>query len=124
MKEKKMSKDDDSQLSFLNLPDRIFYKISNVAQIAGIEPHVLRYWESEFSELNPRKTKTGRRQYTRRDIDLILEIKSLLYDDGFSIAGAKKRLQKRKKTSSREDAIIEVVRQTRKGLAEILGILK
>jgi len=107
----------------LIIPDKMFFKISDVSEIAAIEPHVLRYWESEFSELKPRKTTSGRRQYTRKDIELILEIKSLLYEDGFSIAGAKKRLQKRKKTSSKEDAIIDAVRQTRKGLKEILGML-
>ncbi len=118
------SKDKEShQLGFPIIPDKMFFKISDVSQLAGIEAHVLRYWESEFSELKPRKTESGRRQYTRKDIDVILEIKSLLYDDGFSIAGAKKRLQKRKKTSSQEDAIIEAVRQTKKGLEEILGIL-
>jgi len=107
----------------ITIPDRMFFKISEVVQIAGVEAHVLRYWENEFVELTPRKTKSGRRQYTRRDIELIMEIKSLLYDDGFSIAGARKRLQKRKKTAAKEDAIIEAVRQTRKGLNEILGIL-
>lgn len=108
----------------LSLPiDKMFYKISDVASIAGIETHVLRYWETEFSELNPRKSQSGRRQYSRQDIDLVMEIKSLLYDEGFSIAGAKKRLQKRKKTATEQDAIIEVVRQTKKGLSEILSIL-
>lgn len=107
----------------LPLLDKMFYKISDVASIAGIETHVLRYWETEFPELTPRKSQSGRRLYSRQDIDLVLEIKSLLYDEGFSIAGAKKRLQKRKKTASDQDAIIEAVRQTKKGLEDILAIL-
>lgn len=111
------------QLALPNLPDKMFYKISDVAGIAGIETHVLRYWETEFPELTPRKSQSGRRLYSRQDIELVLEIKSLLYDEGFSIAGAKKRLQKRKKTASEQDAIIEAVRQTKKGLADILSIL-
>lgn len=111
------------QLALPNLPDKMFYKISDVASIAGIETHVLRYWETEFPELTPRKSQSGRRLYSRQDIELVLEIKSLLYDEGFSIAGAKKRLQKRKKTASEQDAIIEAVRQTKKGLEDILSIL-
>ncbi|MBI5179149.1 MAG: MerR family transcriptional regulator [Nitrospinae bacterium] len=101
----------------------MFYKISDVAAIAGIETHVLRYWETEFAELHPRKSQSGRRQYSRQDIEHVLEIKSLLYDEGFSIAGAKRRLQKRKRTADDKDAIIEAVRQTKKGLEEILTIL-
>jgi DNA-binding transcriptional MerR regulator len=101
----------------------MFFKISDVAAMAEIEAHVLRYWESEFAELRPRKSHTGRRLYTRKDIETVMEIRSLLYDEGFSIAGAKKRLQKRKKTADDKDAIIETVRQTRKGLEEILAIL-
>jgi len=118
-----MGNNDLVQLGFPSIPDRMFFKISDVAEIADIEPHVLRYWEGEFAELKPRKTKSGRRQYTRKDIEVILEIKSLLYDDGFSIAGAKKRLKKRKKTDAKSDQIIDAVRRTKKGLEEILGIL-
>ena len=120
---KKTGKNSKTKSRIPSIPDKMFFKISDVSEIVDIEPHVLRYWESEFRELSPRKTASGRRQYTRKDIELIIEIKSLLYDDGFSISGAKQRLQKRKKTSSNEDAIIEVVRQTKKGLKEILGIL-
>jgi len=121
-----MNKEKGSQLTIPNvpnIPDKMFYKISDVAGIAGIETHVLRYWETEFAELKPRKSQNGRRQYSRQDVEHVLEIKSLLYDEGFSIAGAKKRLQKRKKTVSDKDAIIDAVHQTKKGLEEILTIL-
>ncbi len=111
------------QIAIPNLADKIFFKISNVAAMAGIEPHVLRYWESEFDELKPRKSRTGRRLYSRSNVETVMEIRSLLYDEGFSIAGAKKRLQKRKKTEKKTDAIIEAVRKTKKELKEILAIL-
>ncbi len=106
-----------------SISDKMFFKISDVAAMATIEPHVLRYWESEFDELRPRKSQTGRRLYTKKDIETVMEIRSLLYEEGFSIAGAKKRLQKRKKTASDQDVIIETIRQTKKGLEEILTIL-
>ncbi len=118
-----LGKKDAGQFSFPNIPNKLFFKISDVASLSGVEPHVLRYWESEFNELIPRKTASGRRQYNRRDIEIVMEIKSLLYEEGFSIAGAKKRLQKRKKTDTDRDKIIEAVRQVKKGLVEILAIL-
>lgn len=106
------------------IPDKMFYRIGDVVSITKLEAHVLRYWETEFDELKPRKSQSGRRQYSRQDIENILEIKSLLYDEGFSISGAKKRLRKRKDTTVGKDAIIEAMRQTRKGLKEILAILE
>lgn len=118
-----MNQKQQYQMEIPNLTDKMFFKISDVAAMATIEPHVLRYWESEFGELKPRKSQTGRRLYTKRDIETVMEIRSLLYEEGFSIAGAKKRLQKRKKTSANHDQIIETIRQTKKGLDEILTIL-
>lgn len=106
------------------IPDKMFYRIGDVVSITGLEAHVLRYWETEFDELKPRKSQSGRRQYSRQDIENILEIKSLLYDEGFSISGAKKRLRKRKEATYGKDAIIEAMRQTRKGLKEILSLLE
>jgi DNA-binding transcriptional MerR regulator len=106
------------------IPDKMFYRIGDVVSITGLEAHVLRYWETEFDELKPRKSQSGRRQYSRQDIENILEIKSLLYDEGFSISGAKKRLRKRKDATFGKDAIIEAMRQTRKGLKEILALLE
>ncbi len=105
------------------IPDKMFYRIGDVVSITGLEAHVLRYWETEFDELKPRKSQSGRRQYTRQDIENVLEIKSLLYDEGFSISGAKKRLRKRREAAYGKDAILEAMRQTRKGLKEILSIL-
>ncbi|MGD9549251.1 MAG: MerR family transcriptional regulator [Candidatus Krumholzibacteriia bacterium] len=71
-------------------PEKLYYSISEVAKLTGVKAHVLRYWESEFPTLRPRKTRTGSRRYRQPDIDEILAIKKLLYDEGFKIAGAKK----------------------------------
>jgi DNA-binding transcriptional MerR regulator len=73
-------------------PKKLYYKIGEVCEIVGVEPHVLRYWESEFSRLSPPKNKAGQRTYRPKDIVLLLQIRKLLYDDGFTIAGAKKQL--------------------------------
>ena len=71
--------------------DRLFFKIGEISSIAEIESHVLRYWESEFSFLKPRKNKTGQRVYTRKDLEIVLQIKNLLYKDKYTIAGVKKK---------------------------------
>ena len=73
-------------------PEKLFYKIGEASEIVGVETHVLRYWETEFSFLIPRKTKSGQRIYTKKDIDLILQIKRLLYDEKYTIDGARKKL--------------------------------
>ncbi len=72
---------------------KLFYKISEVSRIAGLEAYVLRYWETEFRELVPRKSKGGQRVYEQKDIDKILQIKKMLYEEGLTIAGARKRLE-------------------------------
>lgn len=74
-------------------PEKIYYSIGEVKEIAGLAPHVLRYWESEFKLLRPRKDKAGRRMYQKKDLDKIEKIKDLLYRQRYSIAGAKKYLQ-------------------------------
>lgn len=73
-------------------PEKLFYKIGEASRLVGVEPYVLRYWETEFPSLRPRKSKSGQRVYTRRDLDLIVEIKQLLYDEKYTIDGARKRL--------------------------------
>ena len=79
------------------IPSKLYYSISEVAGLTGIKAHVLRYWESEFPTLKPRKTRTGARRYRQPDIDEILAIKALLYGEGYKIAGAiKMRRQARK----------------------------
>ncbi|HKO57591.1 MAG TPA: MerR family transcriptional regulator [Thermoanaerobaculia bacterium] len=73
--------------------DEKLYKIGEVCRMADVQPYVLRYWETEFPPLAPNKSGGGQRLYTRREIDIILRIKQLLYSEGFTIAGAKKKLE-------------------------------
>ncbi|MEW6684129.1 MAG: MerR family transcriptional regulator [Nitrospirota bacterium] len=73
--------------------DRLFYKIGEVSRLTGLESYVLRYWETEFPVLRPRKSSGGQRVYTKKDVDLVLQIKRMLYEQGFTIAGARKRLR-------------------------------
>ena len=74
------------------LPDKLFYKIGEVSRLTGVEPYVLRYWESEFQFLRPRKSKSGQRVYVKKDLETILRIKGLLYDERYTIEGVRKRL--------------------------------
>jgi DNA-binding transcriptional MerR regulator len=83
--------------SFMNraavsIPEKLFFKIGEVCDITGIQAHVLRYWESEFPMLAPQKNRAGQRTYRKRDVEMVLRIKELLYEDQYTIAGAKKRL--------------------------------
>ncbi|MCK5795637.1 MAG: MerR family transcriptional regulator, partial [Deltaproteobacteria bacterium] len=74
------------------IPDKLNFKIGEVSRIADVKAHVLRYWESEFAALRPQKTSSNQRIYARRDVEIVLLIKKLLYEEGFTIAGAQKRL--------------------------------
>ncbi|HWQ35663.1 MAG TPA: MerR family transcriptional regulator [Blastocatellia bacterium] len=74
------------------IPDKLFFKIGEVCELVGVQAHVLRYWESEFPMLQPQKNRAGQRTYRRKDVEMALRIKELLYDEGFTIAGARKRL--------------------------------
>ena len=85
-------------------PEKLFYRIGDVAAITGIKPHVLRYWEPEFSGLHPRKNRAGQRIYERRDVELILEIKKLLYEQRYTISGARKRLARQNRRVERKSA--------------------
>src|SRR3990170_4807257 len=79
------------------LPDKIYFKIGEVSEIVGVEPYVLRYWETEFELLKPAKAPSKHRLYKKRDVELLLEIKRLLYTEGFTIEGARKKLKEAKK---------------------------
>jgi DNA-binding transcriptional MerR regulator len=89
------------------VPEKLYYKIGEVCEILGVEAHVLRYWETEFPNLSPPKNKSGQRTYRPKDIELLLEIRGLLYEEGFTIAGARKRLGLRavRKPSERPPAV-------------------
>ena len=84
----------------VELPNKLYFRIGEVARIVGVKPYVLRYWETEFPILKPGKTPSRHRLYRRRDVEILLEIKHLLYEEGFTIAGAKKRLKEREKDES------------------------
>jgi len=119
-------------------PSKLYHSISEVAKLTGIKAHVLRYWESEFSTLNPRKTRSGARRYRQNDIDEVLAIKQLLYEEGFKIAGARKvRRQAHRKqdeSTSKGDAqlampfarqdLSEQLASLRKDATDILGLVQ
>jgi len=75
------------------IPEKIFFKIGEVCDLVGVQAHVLRYWETEFPMLSPQKNRSGQRSYRRRDVEIALRVKELLYEDLYTIAGAKKKLQ-------------------------------
>lgn len=100
------------------IPDKLYFRIGEVARLTGIQPYILRYWESEFPLLQPKKSGTGQRLYRKRDIEIVLKIKQLLYDQRFTIAGAKRRLQDEVEPLD----LLQQVRRIREGL-EALGIL-
>jgi DNA-binding transcriptional MerR regulator len=115
------------------IPDKLYFKIGEVSELLGVEPYVLRYWESEFPVLSPKKSGTGHRLYRRKDVELLLRIKHLLYEKRFTIEGARQtlqteakapkpqRIQKRLQTELfSEDPLPEI----RKELKEILLLLK
>jgi len=104
------------------IPDKPYFKIGEVAALAGVEPYVLRYWETEFKSIRPEKTRTNQRMYRRRDVETVLAIKRLLYDEGYRIDGAKKRLRQ----LSGEEPAVEVkhlVSRVRDELADLDKII-
>ncbi len=81
------------------IPDKLYFKIGEVADLTGVKPHVLRYWESEISAIRPTKNRNQQRLYRQRDIELILRLKDLLYAQGYTIAGARNLLRRKATTS-------------------------
>jgi DNA-binding transcriptional MerR regulator len=77
-----------------SLPPKLYFRIGEVAELVGVEPHVLRYWEREFRSIRPTKSAKGQRVYSRRDVESLMRVRELLYREGFTIAGAKKKLQR------------------------------
>lgn len=103
------------------IPEKRYFRIGEVSTITGIEPYVLRYWETEFPKINPARSRSGQRLYKRHDIEIIVQIKDLLYDKRFTIAGAKRHLQQRRKESkpASDDSQPLTLEQVR---AELLAI--
>ena len=105
-----------------DIPDKLYFRIGEVSKIAGLPTHVLRFWESEFPRIRPKRTATGQRLYTRRDIELILQIKKLLYERKFTIRGARQQLaaQSPKKGASATE-LLEDLRSELKSIKDLLG---
>lgn len=91
----------------VQIPDKLYFKIGEVADLAGVKPHVLRYWESEFGNFRPGKSRSQQRKYTRKDIELVLKLKDLLHNQGFTIAGARKKLREesRRKNTPKSESL-------------------
>ena len=113
-----------------SIPEKLYYKIGEVSEITAIEPYVLRYWESEFKIVNPIRTNSKQRLYRKKDVELILEIKKLLYEEKFTIAGAKKKLQRTKIWKDRqmklelpEKKYREALLRVKKELEDLRGFL-
>lgn len=96
------------------IPQKRYFTISEVSSLCGVKPHVLRYWEQEFTELRPSKRRGNRRYYVREDVELVRQISTLLYEQGFTISGARKQLTPRAETIV---APVEVITQLRELLA-------
>ncbi|HEY7405482.1 MAG TPA: MerR family transcriptional regulator [Candidatus Angelobacter sp.] len=111
------------------IPDKLYFRIGEVSRLCGLPSYVLRFWETEFPQLKPTKSGTGQRMYRRLDVEGVLRIKNLLYDQGFTIAGARQQLRAelKKKQSplpfATPPANRAELKQVRQGLREILGIL-
>src|SRR5213080_3757810 len=85
------------------IPQKLFFKIGEVCELAGVQAHVLRYWETEFPMLAPQKNRAGQRTYRRKDVEMALRIKELLYDEQYTIAGAKKKLANELRSGATRD---------------------
>ncbi|HEV2990236.1 MAG TPA: MerR family transcriptional regulator [Candidatus Angelobacter sp.] len=112
------------------IPDKLYFRIGEVSRLCGLPAYVLRFWETEFPQLKPTKSSTGQRMYRRLDVENVLRVKKLLYEEGFTIAGARQHLRaevKKKQNplpfvSPAEDSLTQI-KQLRQGLKEILGLL-
>jgi DNA-binding transcriptional MerR regulator len=107
-------------MAITEIPNKLFFKIGEVCDIVGVEPYVLRFWETEFPNLAPEKSKTGHRVYKRKDVENVLRIKELLYDRGFTIAGARKHLSRARLSKEDRDRILFRVRDELKAILTLL----
>lgn len=112
------------------IPDKLYFRIGEVAELCNLPTYVLRFWETEFPHLKPTKSSTGQRMYRRRDVENVVYIKHLLYDEGFTIAGARERLKQESRPAKSQNALPfpknnsrDGIRRVRQGLREILQIL-
>ena len=112
------------------IPEKLYFRIGEVARLCRLPTYVLRFWETEFPQLKPTKSSTGQRMYRRRDLENVLRIKTLLYDQGFTIAGARQQLKAENKATKSQVGLPfprsgsnDGLKRVRQGLQEILGIL-
>jgi DNA-binding transcriptional MerR regulator len=111
------------------IPDKLYFRIGEVATLCHLPAYVLRFWESEFPQLKPVKSSTGQRMYRRRDVESVLRIKQLLYEQGFTISGARQQLRAENKSDKSQTAIpfpahsAPEIQHIRQGLREILTML-
>ena len=112
-----------TQVNLPPIPEKIYYTIGEVAKLCELQPHVLRYWEQEFSNLTPLKRRGNRRYYQRKDIVIIRRIRSLLYEQGYTIEGARRQLSGNTANdpASRKD---QNIRKAISGLEDILGLFE
>ena len=101
------------------VPDRLYFRIGEVSDITGVPPYVLRYWESEFPALQPRKSGGGQRLYRKRDVLMVLEIRKLLYQERYTVAGARRRLTEREERARRQE-LQATLQRLRTGLEDVL----
>jgi len=112
------------------IPDKLYFRIGEVSKLCKLPAYVLRFWESEFPQLKPVKSSTGQRMYRQRDVENVLRIKKLLYEEGFTIAGARQQLKAEGKPAKQQSGLpfpksrSDSLKKVRQGLQEILGILK
>jgi DNA-binding transcriptional MerR regulator len=102
-----------------DVPDRLYFRIGEVSAITGVPPYVLRYWESEFPALQPRKSGGGQRLYRKRDVVMLLEIKKLLYQERYTVAGARRRLAEREDRARRAE-MRATLQRLRAGLEDVI----
>ena len=108
------------------IPDKIYFRIGEVAELLEVETHVLRYWETEFPQLKPDRTASNQRLYRRQELETFFEIKRLLYDEKFTIAGAQKKLALRLKSrepggKEKQEELLDYIKNSLAGLKEILS---
>ncbi|ABA88671.1 transcriptional regulator, MerR family [Syntrophotalea carbinolica DSM 2380] len=113
----------------VSIPDKLYFKIGEVAQLTGVKPHVLRYWESEFRQIRPVKSQGKQRLYRRDDIEFVLNLKDILYGQGYTIAGAKKILAKqagseKAASSVNPEEAVELLRDIRRDLLQLRASLE
>ncbi|MFW2404098.1 MAG: MerR family transcriptional regulator [Gammaproteobacteria bacterium] len=105
------------------IPGKRYFTIGEVSDLCGVKPHVLRYWEQEFPQLKPVKRRGNRRYYQRQDVIIIRQIRSLLYEDGFTIGGARQKLMGEEAKTDHSQSQ-QVIKQLRQELEEVLKLLR